>query len=217
MTDAAIIEQGTDAWLRQRLGKVTASRIADLLAKTKSGWGASRKNYAAQIIAERLTGEVAESFINAAMQWGTDQEPNAARAYCFHMDVDVATVGFVDHPTIHMSGASPDRLVGKDGLVEIKAPNTATHLDTLEGAPIDRKYILQMQWQMACTKRAWCDFVSYDPRLPEVYAFHVQRVERDDVMIREIEGEVKAFLNEIAERETRLRRKFEPANVLMAG
>lgn len=214
MTD---IIQGSPEWFAIRCGKVTASRIVDVVAKTKSGWGASRKNYAAQLLAERLTGEVAESFTNAAMQWGTEQEPNARRAYCFHRDVDVAEVGFVDHPKIAMTGASPDGLVEKDGMVEIKCPNTATHLDTLEGAAIDRKYIYQMQWQMACAGRNWCDFVSYDPRLPEVYAFHVQRVERDDELIGELETEIAAFLREVDEREAGLRKRFEPVNLLRAG
>jgi putative phage-type endonuclease len=194
MTD---IIQGSPEWHALRLGKVTASRVADVIAKTKTGWGASRANYMAQLIAERLTGEAAESYTNAAMQWGTATEPEARTAYEFRTDAEVAEVGFVPHPTITMSGASPDGLVGADGLLELKCPNTATHLDTLLGEPIAAKYITQMQWQMACSGRAWCDFVSYDPRLPESMRLFVYRITRDDALIATLEKQVSEFLAEI--------------------
>lgn len=197
-------EQGSPEWHAERCGKVTASRIADMLAKTKSGWGASRDNYRAQLVAERLTGVVADGYSNAAMQWGTDTEPEAANAYAFFQGVDLETVGFVTHQTITMSGASPDRLVGNHGLVEIKCPNTATHIATLLGQEVPGKYRLQMQWQMACTGRRWCDFVSYDPRMPADMQLFVRRVERCDKTIDEIEGEVITFLCEIAETVARL-------------
>ena len=214
----AEIIQGSEDWFRARCGCVTASRISDLMAKTRTGWGASRKNYAAQLLAERLTGEVAESFSNAAMQWGTDTEPEARTTYEFWRNATVTEVGFVVHPSIKSAGASPDGLVGDDGLVEIKCPNTATHLDTLEGGKIDRKYLYQMQWQMACTGRQWCDFVSYDPRLPETYRIHIERVERDADLVAELETEVKAFIAEIDSRETGLRQRFDPpVNTLAAG
>lgn len=212
------IEQGTEEWFAARCGKVTASRIADLKAKTKSGWGASRKNYQAQLLAERLTGKVAESYSNSAMQWGKDTEPEAREAYEFWRNVDVAQVGFVDHPKIENSGASPDGLVGDDGLVEIKCPNTATHLDTLLGAPIEKKYRCQMQWQMACTERQWCDFVSYDPRLPESYRIHIERIERNADELSELEAMVVDFLRELDEKETALKNRFDPhINALLAG
>jgi putative phage-type endonuclease len=188
------IEQGSDEWFAQRLGKVTASRIADLLAKTKSGWGASRTNYEAQIIAERLTGQREETFKSAAMERGNEVEAEAREAYEFFNNVTVIETSFVDHPIIDMSGASPDGFVGGEGLVEIKCPNTATHLATLLGGSIKGVYQKQMQWQMACTGREWCDFVSYDPRMPEHLQMHVKRVERDDELIAEIEKEVIAFL-----------------------
>lgn len=191
------MEQRTDEWFRARLGKVTASKVADVVAKTKSGYSASRANYMAQLVAERLTGQPGESFSNAAMQWGVDNEADARTAYCFHADVDVSEIAFVDHPTIAMTGASPDGLIGLDGLVEIKCPNTATHLDTLIGQKVPAKYVTQMQWQMACTERQWCDFASYDPRLPEAMRLFVQRVPRDDALIAELESEVRAFLNEL--------------------
>lgn len=192
-----MIEQGSPEWHALRLGKVTASRVADVVAKTKSGWGASRANYSGELIAERLTGDTAPSFTNATMQWGTDQEPNARIAYEFYRDVDVEQVGFVDHPTISMTGASPDGLVGDEGLIEIKCPNTNTHIETLISQKAPAKYVTQMQWQMACTGRKWCDFVSYDPRMPEAMRFFVQRVERDETLIQELEKEVSAFLSEI--------------------
>ena len=191
-------EQGTDAWKKERAGKATASRIADIIAKTKSGPSASRANYAAQLVAERLTGNPTEGYTSAAMQHGTATEPEARDAYAFATDADVVQVGFIPHPTIEMAGASPDGLVGDDGLIEIKCPNTATHLETLTGAQIERKYLVQMQWQMACTGRKWCDFVSYDPRLPASMSLFISRVERDDVLIADLEKEVRAFLSEVA-------------------
>lgn len=191
------IEQGSDAWRAVRLGKVTASRVADVVAKTKSGPSASRANYLAQLVAERLSGEAQESFSSAAMQWGTDMEPEARLAYVFRTDAMVDEVGFVPHPSIVMAGASPDGLVGDDGLVEIKCPNTATHIDTLVGRAVPGKYVTQIQWQLACTGRAWCDFVSFDPRMPEEMRLFVQRVERDDTRIAELEAEVIAFLADL--------------------
>jgi len=189
-----------DEWLKQRLGKVTASRIADLMAKTKSGYSTSRDNYMAQLIVERMTGVVQESYTNAAMQWGVDNEPNAAAAYEFESGNKCELSDFVDHPSIPMCGASPDRTVGDDGLVEMKCPNTATHINTLLGDGIDKKYILQMQWQMECTGRQWCDFVSYDPRMPPELSIKIQRVNRDDDLIDEIKQEVISFLKEVDEK-----------------
>jgi putative phage-type endonuclease len=192
-----MIAQGSPEWFAVRCGKVTASRVADVIAKTKTGYGASRANYAAELIAERLTQSTAPGFTNAAMQWGTDQEPHARAAYSFLRDVDVEEIAFVDHPEIAMSGASPDGLVGMDGLVEFKCPNTATHLDTLLSETVPGKYITQMQWQMACTGRAWCDFASFDPRLPPSMQLFVKRVDRDASLILDLETEVSAFLAEI--------------------
>ena len=192
------IKQGSDAWFQSRMGRVTASRVADVIAKTKTGYSASRENYMAQLVVERLTNTQAESFTNAAMQWGTDQEPFARAAYELKMGVMVDETGLVDHPTIPMAGASPDGLVGEDGLVEIKCPNTATHIDTLLTQTVPAKYITQMQFQMACTGRQWCDFVSFDPRMPAKAQIFVKRVLRDDVFIREVESEIKKFLAEVS-------------------
>jgi len=208
------IIQGSPEWHALRLGKVTASRIADVCARTKTGWGASRKNYMAELVAERLTGNHAEGFTNAAMQWGTDMEPDARAAYQFHANIRVGQIGFVPHREIADSGASPDGLVGDEGLVEIKCPNTATHLETLLGAALPEKYFLQMQWQMACTDRQWCDFVSFDPRLPETMRLHVDRVKRDDAAIAAIEKDVVEFLTELRDTVSALRRRYEPAEEL---
>lgn len=193
-----MIEQGTPEWHAERCGKATASKIADIIATTKSGPSTSRKNYLAQLVAERLTGTVAESYTNAAMQWGKDTEAQAREAYAFLKGVDVEPAPFVIHPAIPDSGASPDGFVGFDGLVEIKCPFTATHIDTILTGKIDSKYITQIQWQLACTGRDWCDFVSYDPRMPEHLAIYVKRVPRDDAMIGQLEREVETFLAEVA-------------------
>lgn len=191
-------EQRTPEWFAERLGKVTASCIYKVMAKLRDGKpGADRTNYHAQLVTERLTGAVAETYSNAAMQWGNETEPQARAMYAFEQGVEVEEVGFVPHPSIEMAGASPDGLVGNDGLVEIKCPNSATHIATLTGAAIERKYLLQMQWQMACTGRQWCDFASFDPRLPLEMQLHVRRVERDDTLIAEIEDEVRKFLGEV--------------------
>lgn len=192
------IEQRSSDWFAARLGKVTASKIADVMARTKSGWSASRANYAAQLVTERLTGEPAEMFVNDAMRRGTELEPQARAMYELETGYSVAETGFHPHPTIEMTGASPDGLVLSDGLVEIKVPNSATHIATLRGEPIADKYIKQMQWQMACTGRLWCDFASFDPRLPDAMQLHVQRVERDDELIAEMETAVSEFLAEVA-------------------
>lgn len=190
-------EQRSDDWFANRCGKVTASAIYKVMAKTKSGPGADRANYMADLITERLTGTCAGNFTNTAMQWGIDKEEEARAAYARLMGEAPVEIGFVQHPEIEMSGASPDGLVGFDGLIEIKCPNSATHIATLRGAAIDRKYQLQMQWQMACTGRDWCDFASYDPRLPPEMQLHVRRVDRDPELVTEIQAEVLKFLAEV--------------------
>lgn len=198
--------QQSEEWFAARLGKVTASRVADVIARTKSGPSASRANYMAELVAERLTGARGETFTNAAMQWGTDNEAEARMAYEFRTDATVEQVGFILHPTIDMAGASPDGLVLTDGLVEIKCPNTATHIETLLTGSIPGKYETQMLWQMACTGRSWCDFASFDPRLPEEMRLFVKRFDRDDKRIAEMEEQVREFLFEL---DTTVRRLSE--------
>ena len=192
-----MIEQGTDEWFAVRIGKVTASRVADVLAKTKTGYSTSRDNYMAQLVCERLTGQKGDSFTNAAMQHGTDTEPLARAAYEALHDVLVDEVGFIPHPSILMAGASPDGLVSDDGLLEIKCPNTATHIETLLSQTVPGKYNTQMQFQMACTNRSWCDFVSFDNRLPPELQLFVRRVPRDNMYIKLMEDEIVKFLNEL--------------------
>lgn len=209
--------QGSEDWKRARVGKVTASRISDVIARTKTGWGASRKNYAAELIAERLTGEPAPSFTNGAMQWGLDTEPQARAAYEFFRDAEVVEIGLIDHPTIPMSAASPDGLVSDDGVLELKCPLTATHIETLLTKAVPDKYLVQMLWQMACTGRQWVDFVSFDPRMPESLRMFVKRVQRDNARIAELETEVKTFLKEIDATVAALTGLSEPNTILGAG
>ena len=199
------MEQHTPEWYAARLGKVTASRVADVIAKTTTGYSTSRANYMAQLVCERMTATQAESFNNSAMQWGTDQEPVARAAYEAAMDVLVDETGFVIHPTIAEAGASPDGLIGLFGLIEIKCPMTATHIETLLSEKVPAKYNTQMQWQMACTGRKWCDFVSFDPRMPDNLQIFVSRVNRDDTYIKMLETEVKTFLAEIDQKIETLR------------
>ena len=191
-----MIEQGTPEWHQLRLGKVTASRVSDVMAKIKTGESASRKNYRAELVVQRLTGLPSESFTNAAMEWGTATEPMARIAYEIAKEVLVEQVGFIEHPTIAMFGCSPDGLA-HDGMIEIKCPNSATHIEYLTDNKAPAKYINQMQCQMAVTGRKWCDFVSFDPRLPEDLQLFVVRVPRDDKYIGTMEVEVVEFLTEV--------------------
>jgi putative phage-type endonuclease len=198
------MEQRTPQWFAARLGKATASRIADIVARTKSGYSTSRANYVAQLVCERLTGVQTEGFASSAMQWGLEKEPEALRLYEFEHDVEVLKVGFLDHPNVGMSGASPDGLVGEAGLIEVKCPITATHIDTLLGQSVPGRYITQIQWQMAVTGRQWCDFVSYDPRLPIDLRLFARRIHRDADLIADLEREVATFLAEVEVTMTRL-------------
>lgn len=216
MDDAALI-QGSEEWRLARVGSLGASRVADAIARTKSGWGASRKNLAAELVVERLTGVPAQSYTNDAMRWGTETEPQARDAYCFYRDVDVMEVGLIRHPYIKGTHASPDGLVGDDGLLEIKCPSSATHIETLLTKSIADKYVVQMQWQLACTGRAWCDFVSFDPRMPEDLRLFVRRVERDDKRIAELEALVREFLREVDDTLAALTGIAEPNTMLGAA
>ena len=201
-----MMEQRTEEWFAARCGKVTASRVADVIAKTKTGYGASRANYMAQLVCERLTGKPTEGFTNDAMRWGTEQEPNARAAYSAKTGELVEEVGFINHATIANSGASPDGRIGGsgEGLAEFKCPSTATHLDYILTDTVPTKYIVQMQWQMACTAAAWCDFASYDPRLPEHLQLWIKRVPRDPQHIAELEAEVSKFLSELNDKVSKL-------------
>ena len=200
-----MIIQGTDEWKAMRLGKVTASRVADVIAETKSGPAASRATYMGELIAERLTGTWADKFTSAAMQHGTEYEAEARKAYCFYNDVVVQEIPFVDHPTISMSGASPDGLIGNVGGLEIKCPNTSTHIEYVLTGSIPKKYITQMMWQMACCELSYVDFVSYDPRLPEELRYWNKRIHRDDETIGDLEVKVSKFIAEIDEKIDALR------------
>jgi putative phage-type endonuclease len=205
------MNQGTPEWLQARCGLVTASRISDVLAKIKSGEAASRRDYRAQLVAERISGKPTESFTNAAMQWGTEHEPFARAAYELETDSFVEQVGLIRHPTIIMTGASPDGLVANKGLVEIKCPNTATHIEyALSGKP-PAKYQNQMLWQMECTGRDWCDFVSFDPRMPEDMKLFIVRFDRDQKRIDDMKDEVINFICEVEEEIQRLYQLFRKA------
>lgn len=190
------MEQRSAEWYAARLGKVTASKVADVVARTRTGYAASRANYMAQLVCERLTGKPTEGFSNAAMEWGVEQEAAARDAYSARVGELVTEVGFIDHPAIKMAGASPDGIVGA-GIVEIKCPSTATHIEYLFEREPPQKYFYQMQWQMACTGAEWCDWVSYDPRMPENLQLLVVRIPRDTDCITLLEKEVSEFLAEL--------------------
>lgn len=194
---AELIIQGTTEWKQLRLGKVTASRISDVMSKGKNGESASRKNYRTELVVQRLTKEPGESFTNSAMEWGTNTEPFARAAYEASTSHCVMQVPFVSHLTIANFGCSPDGMISTNGLIEIKCPNSTTHIEYLLDGKPPTKYVPQMQCQMAVTGRKWCDFVSYDPRLPEDLQLFVVRLERDDEYIKAMEEEVVKFLDEV--------------------
>jgi putative phage-type endonuclease len=189
------MEQRSEEWFQARLGKVTASRVADVLAKIKSGESASRRNYKIQLVSERLTGEKQETYVNQAMQDGIDREFYARERYVQQFG-EVEEVGFVKHPTLE-AGASPDGMVGDDGIIEIKCPMGSTHTETLMTQDVPSRYVPQIQFQLLVTGRKWCDFVSYNPMFPEHLQVFVKRVEADPVYQKELESEVKQFLKEV--------------------
>lgn len=190
-------EQGTPEWLQLRCGKVTASRIADALAEIKKGEAASRRNYRTELVVETLTGVPVEQYVSKEMQWGIDTEPFARAAYELRQDATVDTLGFAVHPQIPRFGASPDGLVGNDGVLEIKCPNTSTHLECLLTGAIPSEHFPQMRAELACTGRAWVDFVSFDCRLPSHLQLFVKRFHRDEERIAEMERRVLEFLAEV--------------------
>ncbi|WP_409360915.1 lambda exonuclease family protein [Bartonella heixiaziensis] len=195
------MEQRTAEWFQARLGKVTASNIYNILSKTTKGLPTSKyEDYKIKLITERLTRETSPYYETEDMRWGIEHEDDALREYGFIYDADITRCGFIQHPTIEMAGASPDGLIGEDGLIEVKCPRSVTHMRFCIDDEIKPEYHAQMQFQMACTERKWCDFVSYDPRFAEE-SFHlrmkVKRVLRDDQQIEQINQAVEAFLAEI--------------------
>jgi putative phage-type endonuclease len=192
------VQQNSPEWLTLRCGMVTSSRVGDVVKKLKrGGYSKERSNYMMDKLTEVLTGRTTENYVSMAMDFGIENEPLARTVYEIAKDVEVDLIGFVKHPSVPRSGASPDGLVGEDGLVEIKVPNTGTHLEYFIAGIVPDEYKPQMMWQMACTGRAWCDFVSYDPRLPQEFGLLIVRYERDEQMIAEMEREVTQFIVEL--------------------
>lgn len=200
------MNQGTPEWFAARLGRCTASRVADVLAKIKTGEAAARRNYRTQLVVERLTGTSTDTYQSPAMQWGIETEPQARMAYEIDQDVLVEEAGFIEHAEIPMFGASPDALIGDDGQLEIKCPMTATHVEWMLAGKVPAEHRPQMLAQLSCTRRQWCDFVSFDPRLPEKMRLFRVRLMRDDEEIAALEAEVRVFLREVDEMVERLRR-----------
>ena len=198
-----MIEQRTEEWFQQRLGKVTASRISDVIAKTKTGVSTSRQNYLIQLVSERITGKKGDSFVNQAMLDGIERESAARELYMRTRGVSVTEVGFFDHPITKNSGASPDGAVNAEedgkyaGIIEIKCPIETTHTNTLISKSVPSKYVPQMQWQLACTGAKWVDFVSYNPNFPVELQLFVVTLDRDDTYIAELELAVIQFLDEV--------------------
>jgi len=202
------ITQRSESWFAARCGSLGASQLNEALATTKNGWGASRENLKSRIVAEKHTGKPTETFQNAAMVWGVETEDQARKAYEAATGTFVDEMGIAFHPVLQHTHASPDGLVGEDGLIEIKCPNTTTHIDTLTDEKVPSKYINQMQWQMRCTDRQWCDYVSFDPRLPKHLQLFIKRVDRDDAAIAELETKVAEFLTEVQSKIDHLNERY---------
>ncbi len=201
-----MIVQGTPEWIKARCGRVTASRVADVVTRTRNGWSTRREAYMMELIAERLTGQPADKFGSQAMRWGAESEADAVAAYEWRADVTVLPAPFVEHPRIEWAGASPDGLVGADGLLEVKCPKSETHLRTLMTGEVPTDYAMQIMWQLACTGRAWGDFVSYDSRLPDHLRLFTRRLYADREIIDPLEEQVRDFLNELNARLDHLQR-----------
>lgn len=205
MSDLAQLIQGSDEWRRARCGSLGASSLHEAIAKTKTGWGASRESLMADLIVERLTGEPTGGYVSRDMQHGIDTEPEARSAYEFYRDVEVTELGLVLHPQIRGSHASPDGLVNADGLIEVKCCKPSTHLRALLGEKLPEQYRLQALWQLACMpERRWVDLAYYSPVFPEEMRLFVRRIERDDKRIGELEALVEEFLAELAEKLVKL-------------
>jgi len=189
-------EQRSDLWRALRLGKITGSNADRLLTDPK------RKTYAQELLVELLTESEEDRFVSDAMQWGIDQEPNAILWYELETGSSVKPVGFVISGDNDNFGASPDGLVGEDGLIEVKCPGSRAHLDHLEHGP-GSKYLQQMQWQMYVTDRQWCDFVSYSPRFDEDLQGCIFRIQRDPPQI----GKLIAGADKVLSHMERFKRK----------
>ncbi len=206
--------QGTVEWLMERIGNVTASRVADVISKLKNGSPSqARETYKMEVLTEVLTGRATEHYVSAAMDFGTENEPLARTCYEMSKGIEVELVGYVKHPSIPRSGASPDGLMGDDGLVEFKVPNTTTHLRYFLDGVVPEEYKPQMFWQMACTGRKYCDFCSYDPRLPQEYGLFIVRLERDENVIASMELEVIQFIKEVNEMAQQLLKHKAPVGI----
>jgi len=196
--DPFYLEQGSEEWLQARVGRATASRFSDVMASIRSGEAASRKNYRAELVVERLTGQPVEFYKSPAMEWGNEYEPVARLKYELTTGNNVEECGLFIHNSI-MAGASPDGLVNDDGLLEIKCPNTATHIETLRKQEVPRQYYWQVMGQLWLTGRKWCDFVSFDPRMPANAQYFTTRVLRDDEAIADLEDNIVTFLTGVDE------------------
>lgn len=206
------MEQQSEAWFAARLGKVTASRVKDVMAQGRGGApSATRRNYMMELLCQRLTGTREEGFSSAAMQRGTDLEPVARSAYEIDKGVMVVETGLIAHPRITGFAASPDGLVGADGMLEIKCPLTATHIAVMQSGKHDAQYEWQMLSQMACADRDWVDFVSFDDRLPSELQYVCYRFERDFSRIRTMESAIVEFLEELDELEQEMRQRISEA------
>jgi predicted phage-related endonuclease len=203
--------QGSDEWRQARCGSVGASDAPRVVRRTKSGYSADRESLMAEKVLERLTGAPVEIFKTQAMLQGTAREPEARMLYEVVRGAEVAEVGLIPHPSIKGTHCSPDGFVGEAGLIEIKAPMAAAHLNTLLTETISEAHLVQVMWQLSCTRRSWCDYVSYNPDFPAPMQVWIKRVVRDAAFIGELEREIATFIKEIDRKVEQLSRRYAMA------
>jgi hypothetical protein len=204
--------QGTDEWRQARCGSVGASDAPRVVRRIKSGgYSADRESLLWEKVIERVTGvpfEIPKSF---AMNQGTEREPDGRLTYSIIKGVEVLEVGIVPHPTIKGAHCSPDGFVGAKGLVELKCPEKKAHGELLINETISNDYLVQMMWQLGCTARDWCDFVSFNPDFPRAMQLFVKRVPRDQTLIAELEREISTFIKEVDRKVEQLARRYAMA------
>jgi len=204
------LEQHTQDWFNMRLGACTGSRVKDAVSKMKNGkdYYAAREDYLADCIVERLSGVPIDHYVSPAMQWGIENEVVGVAAYEDAMDWSVTPCGLATHPQIEWFMASPDGLVGDDGCIEVKCPTSATHIQWIIDGCVPDEHLAQMKAVMSCAERKWCDFCSFDPRMPKEYRLFVRRLEFDQKLNAEMEEEVQKFLAEVKDRMEMLKKKL---------
>jgi len=205
------MQQGSEEWLQATAGSCGSSDAPRIVRKTDKGYSADRGTLLGEKVLEKLTGRRTDRPKTQAMQNGIDREPVARIGYSIKYNIEVEQVPFVPHPLIVGAHCSPDGYVGELGLVEIKCPEAKKHIEVLITEAIPKDHMEQMMWQMACTGRQWCDYVSFHPGFPKEMSMWVKRVPRVETHIKDLESEVKTFIKEINAKVSKLTARYASA------